>query len=59
MSTRGYTLIGWIVWSVVSWATKFWIRQNRTKVGAAGAVALVLVAGIAAAAKSASGDDDG
>ena len=58
MSTRGYTLLGWIVWRVVSWATKFWIMQNRAKVGAAGVVGLVLIAGVAAAAKSGSSDDD-
>jgi hypothetical protein len=57
MSTRGYTVLGWIIWHVVSWATKFWIRQNRAKVGAAGVVALVLIGGLAVAAKSASDDE--
>jgi hypothetical protein len=57
MSTRGYTLLGWIVWSVLTWAAKFWIRQNKAKVGAAGVVGLVLIGGIVAAAKSGSGDD--
>ena len=56
MSNRGYTVLGWIVWQIGSRVAKRKLAQNRVKVGAAGAVALVLVAGVVAA-KSAVGDD--
>jgi hypothetical protein len=56
MSTRGYTVLGWIVWQVGSRVAKRKLSQNRVKVGAAGVVALVLVAGVAAARGSA-GDE--
>ena len=49
MTTRGYTVLGWIVWQVGSRVAKRKLAQNRAKVGAAAVVALVLVAGIAAA----------
>ena len=49
MSTRGYTVLGWIVWQIGSRVAKRKIVQNRVKIGAAGAVALVLVGGVIAA----------
>ena len=49
MSTRGYTVLGWIVWQVASRVAKRKIAQNRVKLGAAGVVALVLVGGVIAA----------
>ena len=49
MSTKGYTVLGWIVWQVASRVAKRKIAQNRVKIGAAAAVVLVLVAGVAAA----------
>lgn len=49
MSTRGYTVIGWIVWQIGSRVAKKKIAQNRVKIGAAGVVALVLVGGVVAA----------
>lgn len=49
MNTKGYTVLGWVVWQVVSRVAKRKVRQNRTKVGAAAAVLLVLVLGVAAA----------
>jgi hypothetical protein len=55
MSTRSYTVLGWIVWQIASRVAKRKIQQNRVKLGAAGIVALVLVAGLAAAK---SGTDD-
>ena len=57
MSTRSYTVLGWIVWQVASRVAKRKIAQNRVKLGAAGVVALVLVAGLAAA-KSGLSDDE-
>ncbi len=42
MNSKGYTVLGWIVWQVVSRVAKRKIGQNRAKVGAAAAVAFVL-----------------
>jgi hypothetical protein len=52
MSTRGYTVLGWLVWQIASRVAKRKIAQNRVKLGAAGVVALVLVLGLAAAKAS-------
>ncbi|HEX8052124.1 MAG TPA: hypothetical protein VF517_03965 [Thermoleophilaceae bacterium] len=52
MNSKGYTVLGWVVWQVVSRVAKRKVRQNRTKVGAAAAVLLVLVLGLAAARSS-------
>ena len=49
MGTKGYTVLGWIVWQVASRVAKRKVAQNRVKLGAAGVVALVLVGGIVAA----------
>jgi hypothetical protein len=54
MNSKGYTVLGWVVWQVVSRVAKRKIRQNRVKLGAAAAVGFVLVLGVAAA--RASGD---
>jgi len=56
VSTRGYTVLGWVVWQIASRVAKRKIQKSRVKLGAAGVVALVLVAGLAAA-KSGSGGD--
>ena len=55
MSSKGYTVLGWVVWQVASRVAKRKLAQNRVKLGAAAAVALVLVAGLAAA-RAGSGD---
>ena len=55
MSSKGYTVLGWIVWQIASRVAKRKIAQNRVKIGAAGVVALVLVGGVVAA--RAGGDD--
>jgi hypothetical protein len=55
MSTRSYTVLGWAVWQIASRVARRKIQQNRVKIGAAGVVAFVLIAGIAAAK---SGSDD-
>ena len=47
--TKGYTILGWVVWQIASRVAKRKIAQNRVKLGAAAAVVLVLVAGVAAA----------
>ena len=56
MNSKGYTVLGWAVWQIASRVAKRKIQQNRVKIGAAGVVALVLIAGLAAA-KSGSGDE--
>jgi hypothetical protein len=55
MNSKGYTVLGWIVWQIGSRVAKRKLAENRVKVGAAAAIALVLVAGLAAA-RSGSGD---
>jgi hypothetical protein len=56
MPTRGYTVLGWLVWQVATRVAKRKMTQNRFKLGAAATAALVLVAGLAAA-KATSGND--
>jgi hypothetical protein len=56
MSTKGYTLLGWLVWQIGSRVAKKKIAQNRVKLGAAGVVLLVLAGGVAAA-KAGSSED--
>jgi hypothetical protein len=52
MNSKGYTVLGWIVWQIASRVAKRKVRQNRAKVGAAAAVLVVLVLGLAAARSS-------
>jgi hypothetical protein len=52
MGTKGYTVLGWLVWQIASRVAKRKIAQNRVKLGAAGVVVLVLVLGLAAAKSS-------
>ena len=55
MNSKSYTILGWIVWQVARRVAKRKLAQNRIKLGAAGAVLLVLVGGVLAARGS--GDD--
>jgi hypothetical protein len=55
MTTKGYTLLGWIVWQIASRVARRKMAENRVKLGAAGVVALVLVGGVLAA-RASSGD---
>jgi hypothetical protein len=55
MNSKGYTVLGWLVWQIGSRMAKRKIAQNRAKIGAAGVIALVLIGGVVAA--KASGDD--
>ena len=58
MTTKGYTVLGWLVWQSRSSAARSGrSRTNRVKLGAIGVIALVLVGG-AVAAKAAGGDDE-
>jgi hypothetical protein len=56
MSTRGYTVLGWITWQVATRVAKRKMSQNKVKVGAAATALGVLVAG-ALAAKANTGED--
>ena len=56
MTHRGYTILGWLVWQIGSRVAKRKMAQNRAKIGAAGVVLLVLLAGVAAA-KASGGQD--
>ena len=55
MTTKSYTVLGWIVWQIGSRVAKKKIAQNRVKLGAAGVVMLVLIGGVLAA--KATGDE--
>jgi hypothetical protein len=56
MTTKGYTVLGWLVWQITRRVARRKLAQNRAKLGAVATVLLVLVAGLAAA-RAASGDD--
>jgi hypothetical protein len=55
MTTRSYTVLGWLAWQVISRVAKRKIAQNRVKIGAAATVTAVVAAGLLAA-KASSGD---
>jgi hypothetical protein len=57
MKMKGYTFLGWLTWQGVKTVANRKLGQNRMKLGAAATVALVLVAGLAAAKATAGGDD--
>ena len=56
MNSRGYTVLGWLVWQVGSRVAKRKMTQNRVKLGAAGVVVLALVGGLLAARAGGSED---
>jgi hypothetical protein len=56
MTTRGYTVLGWLAWQVLSRVVGRKLAQNKVKLGAAATVGAVLVAGLLAA-KASAGDD--
>jgi hypothetical protein len=57
MTSRGYTVLGWITWQVAKRVAKRKMGQNKAKIGGAATAALVLVAGLVAAKASIGGDD--
>jgi hypothetical protein len=57
MTTRGYTVLGWLTWQIGSRLAKRKMAQNRVKLGAAGVVTLALLGGIIAA-RAGGGDDE-
>lgn len=52
MSSRGYTVLGWITWKIANRIIKRKLDANRSKVAALAVVVGVVLAGIALA-----GDD--
>jgi hypothetical protein len=55
MTTKGYTVLGWLAWQVISRVAKRKIAQNKVKIGAAATVAAVVAAGLLAV-RASSGD---
>ncbi len=55
-TTRGYTVLGWLAWQIISRVAKRKLAQNKVKIGAAATVFAVIAAGILAA-RASSGDD--
>ena len=53
-TTRGYTVLGWLVWQVITRVAKRKMSQNKVKIGAAATVFAVLAAGVLAAKASSS-----
>jgi hypothetical protein len=49
MTTRAYTVLGWITWQVATRVAKRKMAENKVKLGAAATVLLVLVGGVLAA----------
>jgi hypothetical protein len=53
MGSRGYTVLGWVVYQIgtrlLKKTAKDKVKGNRAKLGAAGVVAVVLVGGLIAA----------
>jgi hypothetical protein len=56
MTTRGYTVLGWLAWQIITRVARRKIEQNKVKIGAAATVFAVIAAGILAA-RASSGDD--
>ena len=54
MTTRGYTVLGWLAWQVISRVAKRKMAQNKVKFGAAATVVAVIAAGVVAARASSS-----
>lgn len=54
MTTKGYTVLGWLAWQVISRVARRKLEQNKVKLGAAATVLAVLAAGLLAAKASSS-----
>lgn len=55
-TNSGYTVLGWLVWQIGTRLARRKMGQNRLKLGAAGVVAAVLIAGLVAARASESSE---
>jgi len=56
MTTKGYTVLGWLAWQGMIRVVKRKLAQNKVKLGAAATVFAVIGAGLLAA-RASSGDD--
>ena len=56
MTTKGYTVLGWLAWQVLSRVVGRKVAQNKVKLGAAATVVAVVAAGVAAARASSDSD---
>ena len=52
MATKGYTVLGWVTWQIITRLARRKMDQNKVKLAAAATVVAVLVAGLAAARAS-------
>lgn len=52
MTTRSYTVLGWLAWQIISRVAKRKLVQNKVKLGAAATVFAVIAAGVLAARAS-------
>jgi hypothetical protein len=50
--TKGYTVLGWVAWQIISRVARRKLAQNKVKLGAAATVVAVIAAGILAARAS-------
>ena len=55
MTTRGYTVLGWLAWQVLKRVVPAQMAEHKVKIGAAATVFAVLAAGVVAA-RASSGD---
>jgi len=58
MSSRGYTVLGWAVWQVLTRLVKREMARNKVKLGAAATVLVVLIGGLAIAKATATTTSD-
>ncbi|HEY7632508.1 MAG TPA: hypothetical protein VH817_17515 [Thermoleophilaceae bacterium] len=56
MNRKGYTLLGWLVWRIGSRVAKRKIARKRGRLGAGGAITLLLLGGALAAKSASTGD---
>ena len=56
MTTKGYTVLGWLAWQILSRVVTRKIDQNKVKLGAAPTVPAVVAAGIVASRVSSGAD---
>jgi hypothetical protein len=56
MTTKAYTVLGWLAWQGITLVAKQKIQQNKVKLGAAATVVVVVGAGLLAARASSSDD---
>jgi hypothetical protein len=56
MTSRGYELLGRVVWAIALRSVQKSLAANKAKIGAGAAVALVLIGGVVAA-RAGGGED--